>query len=113
MCIAIVCLPGCDVTNFEINLILLIKPLFHVIKKSRQRFEYLENEKNFSVEIKKYFSSFLKSFLWNKKRFLLVGENRTLSLASTNELMKYRHIVIIIIIIIIIIITTTTIILVG
>ena len=28
MCIAIVCKPGCDVMNFEVNLIFLIKPFF-------------------------------------------------------------------------------------
>ena len=28
MCIAIVCLPGSDVMNFEVNLIFLIKPFF-------------------------------------------------------------------------------------
>ena len=28
MCIAIVCEPGCEVMNFEVNLIFLIKPFF-------------------------------------------------------------------------------------
>ena len=28
MCIAIVCKPGCDVMNFEVNPILLIRPFF-------------------------------------------------------------------------------------
>ena len=28
MCIAIVCYPGCDVMDFEINLIFLIEPFF-------------------------------------------------------------------------------------
>ena len=28
MCIAIVCEPGCDVMNFEVNLKFLIKPFF-------------------------------------------------------------------------------------
>ena len=28
MCIAIVCYPGCDVMDFEINLIILIEPFF-------------------------------------------------------------------------------------
>ena len=45
MCIAINCFPGCDVINFEINPIFLAKPFFY--KKSRQKFKYLENEKNF------------------------------------------------------------------
>ena len=47
MCIAIVCFPGCNVINFEINLIFLIKPFFYMTKKSRQKFEYLGNEKRF------------------------------------------------------------------
>ena len=33
MCMAIVCFPGCDVMNFEINLILLIKILIILRKK--------------------------------------------------------------------------------
>ena len=47
MCIAIVCSPGCDVINFEISLIFLIKPFSCMTKKSRQKFKYLENEKSF------------------------------------------------------------------
>ena len=47
VCTAIVCFPGCDVINFEINLILLIKPFFYLTQKSRQKFKYLENKKSF------------------------------------------------------------------
>ena len=47
MCIAIVCLPGCNDKNFKINLILLIKPFLYMNKKSRQKLKYLENEKSF------------------------------------------------------------------
>ena len=47
MCITIVCLPGCDVINFEINLVFLIKAFCYMTKKSRQKFKYLENEKSF------------------------------------------------------------------
>ena len=43
----IVCFPGCDVINFEINLIFLIKPFFYMTKKSRQKFKYFENGKSF------------------------------------------------------------------
>ena len=42
---ATVYFPGCDVINFRINLIVLIKPLFYKTKKSREKFKYLENEK--------------------------------------------------------------------
>ena len=55
MCIVIVCFPGCDIINFEINLIFLIKPILNMTKKSRQKLKYLENEK-------RYYSSFLKGF---------------------------------------------------
>ena len=47
MCIAIVCFPGCDVINFEVNLIFLIKPFFYMTKMSKQKFKYLENKKCF------------------------------------------------------------------
>ena len=41
------CFSGCDVINFEYNLTFLIKLFFYMNKKSRQKFEYLENEKSF------------------------------------------------------------------
>ena len=44
MYIAIVLEPGCDVINFEINLIFLIKLFFFMTKRSRQKLKYLENE---------------------------------------------------------------------
>ena len=56
MCIALVCKPGCDVMNFDVNLIFLIKPFSNdqkVVtktkksKKSSQKLRYLENEKSF------------------------------------------------------------------
>ena len=62
MCIAIVCWPSCDVINFEINLIFLIKPFFNITENSRQKFKYLENEKNFEDEIKSISHHFLKDF---------------------------------------------------
>ena len=47
MCIAIVCWPGCDVINFNINLIFLIKLFLYMTKMSRQKLKHLENEKSF------------------------------------------------------------------
>ena len=47
LCIAIVCWPGCDVINLEIKVIFLIKPFYHMTKKSKQKFRYFENEKSF------------------------------------------------------------------
>ena len=35
MCIAVVCFPGCDIINFEINLTFLNKPFFYMIEMSR------------------------------------------------------------------------------
>ena len=45
--IAIAYFSGCDVKNFEINLIFLIRPFFYMSEKSRRKFKYLENEKSF------------------------------------------------------------------
>ena len=58
ICIAIVWEPDCDVTNFEINFVFLIKSFFFMTKKSRQKLIYLENEKSFWVEIKSIFHHF-------------------------------------------------------
>ena len=62
MRIAIVCFSGCDVINFEVNLIFLIKSFFCMTKMSRQKFKYIENEKKLLRWNKKYFLSFLNGF---------------------------------------------------
>ena len=46
MSIAVVCQPRCGIMHFEITFIFLIKPFSYMSKKSRQKFEYLENEKS-------------------------------------------------------------------
>ena len=38
---------GCNVINFETNLIFLINSFFYVAKKSTQKFKYLRNKNNF------------------------------------------------------------------
>ena len=67
MGIAIVCKPGCDVMNFDVNLIFLIKLFSNdqkVVtkskesKKSSQKLGYLEDEKSFWDEIKNIFYHF-------------------------------------------------------
>ena len=58
ICIAIVYYPSCDVMNFEINIVFLIKPFCLMIKKSRQKLKYLENKKSFQGEIKSIFHNF-------------------------------------------------------
>ena len=55
MCIAIVCKPGCDVMNFEVNLIFLIKPFFLHGKKVVTRI-YIARERK-------------ELLRWNKKHF--------------------------------------------
>ena len=52
MYIAIVCFPGCNVINVEINLTFLIKLFFYIIKMPGQKFEYLENEKKRAFKVK-------------------------------------------------------------
>ena len=47
MFITIVSQPGYDAINFEINLVVLIRPFFEMAKNSRQKFKYLENQKGF------------------------------------------------------------------
>ena len=42
----------------KINLISLIKPFWYMTKKSRQKLQYLENEKSFWGEIKRIFYNF-------------------------------------------------------
>ena len=37
--------PACDIINFEINLSLLIKLVFYITKKSRQKCKYLKNKR--------------------------------------------------------------------
>ena len=59
MRIAIVCLPGCYVINFEINFIFLIKSFF---QKSRKKFKYRENKKSFKEKWIAFFYHFQKSF---------------------------------------------------
>ena len=42
MCNVFACCAGCGTTKFEINFIPLIKPIFYMIKKSRQKFKHVE-----------------------------------------------------------------------
>ena len=45
MCIAMA--PGCDIINFEINLIFLIKLFFYMNKNSRKKSKHLKNKNSF------------------------------------------------------------------
>ena len=63
---AIVCFPGCDVINFETNLITLIKPFLSKCKKSRQIFKYLQNEWIELLRYNKYFYKyFYNKYFWS------------------------------------------------
>ena len=55
MCIEIACFPGCDIINYKMTIIFLMKPFFHMIKMSRQKFKYLQKENR---EIKSIFIIF-------------------------------------------------------
>ena len=55
MCIAIVCWPGCDVMDFEINFIFVMKIFFLHDQKVMTKLKYLENENSFKGEIKSFF----------------------------------------------------------
>ena len=50
MCIAVVCFPGCDVINFEISLIFLIKPFFYIDQKIKTKIEYLVKKRAFKMK---------------------------------------------------------------
>ena len=50
MCITIVCKLGCDVIEFDVNHIILIKAFRCMTKKSRKKLKYLDNEKPFEVK---------------------------------------------------------------
>ena len=60
MCMIIVSLSGFVVINFEINIIFLIKPFSCMTKRSRQKFQCLQNKNNFQSEIKRFFFPFSK-----------------------------------------------------
>ena len=49
VCIVIVCHPGCDVMDFEINHIFLIEPFFLLDQKVIRKLKYLENEAFFII----------------------------------------------------------------
>ena len=67
MCITIACKPGCDIMNFEVNLIFLIKPFFLHDQKVLTKTEISWGRKNLLRWNAKHFSSFLKSFQSRKK----------------------------------------------
>ena len=59
-------IPGCDVINFEIIFIILIKPFFYMAKKSIQQCKFVEKENSFQGEIKSIFHHFKGLFICQK-----------------------------------------------
>ena len=74
--------PGCDVTNFETNLIFLIKPFSYMTKKSRQNIKCLESQKSFYGEIKNIFHHI-------KKICIKIDEN---CLRPRSELLSFTQV---------------------
>ena len=66
MCIGIVCEPGCDAMNFEVNLIFLIKLFFMHDQNAVTKTEISRERKKLLRQNKKHFSSFLKGFQSSK-----------------------------------------------
>ena len=67
LCTAIVCFLGCDVINFEFVRIFLIKMFSCMIKKSKEKCRYLDNEKIFQK--KKVFFIVFRGLSIAKNRF--------------------------------------------
>ena len=62
MCIAIACKPGCDVMNFEVNLIFLIKLFFLYDQKAKTKnFGILRTKRDFKVRE----STLVVFYRWN------------------------------------------------
>ena len=51
MCIVIVCKPGCDIMNFEVKLVFLIKPFFlHYQKVMTKKSNILRTKRAFKIK---------------------------------------------------------------
>ena len=61
-CITIICKPGCDVTNFEVKLIFLIKLFFLHDQKVETKTKISWERKQFLIWYKKHFSPLLNGF---------------------------------------------------
>ena len=75
-CIVIVCWPGCDVINFEINLIFLIKPYSSIWTKSQDKnLNILRTQRAFNMKLKASFINCKGLSLKQIKQILLEGES--------------------------------------
>ena len=78
MCDVTVYLPGCDVINFEINLVFLIKLFFLMAKMSTQDLNVLRMRRAFTMKKNAFFIIFKWLSLKQTKQFLLEDESPTL-----------------------------------
>ena len=91
MCIVIVCYPGCDVINFEVNLIFLIKLFFSTWPKSQHKnLNIMRTKKTIKMKQKIFFIIFKRLSLKQIKQFYLEGESPTLIFVSTNKIFAHR-----------------------
>ena len=89
MCIAFACKPGCDVMNFEVNLISLNKPFFLHGKKVVTKTQTSWERKLLLSWNKKRFSSFLKGFQSSLiTQIFLEGRGPTLKLREKEDFAK-------------------------
>ena len=80
MCVATVCKTGCDVMNFEVKLIFLIKSFNLDDEKVMTKTKILENDKSFYDEIK---NKFLEGKSPSLTNFLKVSQVTLLDYAKT------------------------------
>ena len=69
MCIAIDGKTGCDIMNFEVNLIFLIRSFFLHDQNVATKTKYIEKEKSFPDEIKTIFHHFKRFSIKQMTKF--------------------------------------------
>ena len=87
MCIVIVCLPGCNVINVEINFSFLIGPFSYRAKKRQSKnFKYFMKKEAFKIEWKASFIIFKVLSLKQMKQIILEGESPALTIKTRTTL---------------------------
>ena len=82
ICVVILCLPDCDVINFEVTVICLTKTSFVHAQKIKTKIKISWEQRELLRWNKKH-PSFLKSYHWSKwKEFFFEGDSLTLSHSS-------------------------------
>ena len=79
MCIAVICVPVCQVINVEINHSFPIKLLFYITETSGQKCNYLKKKKSFQHKINSIYHHFKRTCIErNKHKFFLESDNSDL-----------------------------------